>query len=392
MRTLFSPILAVALLVLVAAPPLGAAPTRAPRPAQALLEAGNKKHEARDYDGAIADYTAAIALAPREAALYFNRGIARRDTGRDVEGALADFTKTLELNPKNPAACHFRGFLRFNQGDVDGALADYDRSIELDPKNAVVYLNRGHARYARGDLKGTLADFDQALALDPKFTRAYYNRGTTRAATGDLEGALADYEKALELSPEFVMAYYGRGVVRRDQGDLERARGDFDRAVDLNPKFVNGFVARGFIHGMQGNWMKASADFEAAGRAADHELAVALYRCVAQMRLGQSEEAKKELGAALDGRRGGHPGDWPAKAAEFLLGRIDEAALLTAAEAPGEQPARERKCDAWYFAGEARLAAGDQAAAAHCFRQSVATELPGLFEYASALSELKRLK
>src|SRR5690606_1105821 len=50
-----------------------------------------------EYQAAIADFTAAIALAPGDAHAYTNRGVAHRMAGQLPE-ALADLDRSLELN------------------------------------------------------------------------------------------------------------------------------------------------------------------------------------------------------------------------------------------------------------------------------------------------------
>ena len=75
----------------------------------------------------------------------------------DLRGALAAFTKAIELNPKNPIAYTNRGLVRYKLGDFDGALADHTRAIELNPHLAEAYTNRGGARLAKEDLEGAKA-------------------------------------------------------------------------------------------------------------------------------------------------------------------------------------------------------------------------------------------
>lgn len=110
------------------------------------------------------------------------------------------------------------------------------------------------------------------------------------------------------------------------------------------------------------------------------------------MRLGKIEEAKKDLGTALEERQVAEAGDWPSKIAEFLLGKLDEAALLRAAEHKNPETNGWQQCEAWYFAGIARLTAGQPAEAADCFRKSTATGLKSFSEYRLARGELARLK
>ena len=56
----------------------------------------------------------------------------RREIG-DKEGALEDYTKAIALNPKNAEAYTSRGVLRQEMGDKEGALADYTKAIALNP-------------------------------------------------------------------------------------------------------------------------------------------------------------------------------------------------------------------------------------------------------------------
>ncbi len=52
-----------------------------------------------EYDRAIADYDKAIALKPKYADFYNNRGIAYDKKG-EYDRAIADYDKAIALNPK----------------------------------------------------------------------------------------------------------------------------------------------------------------------------------------------------------------------------------------------------------------------------------------------------
>src|SRR2546422_6564475 len=66
----------------------------------ATLDAQGQQHVQRgEFEKAIAAYTQAITYAPKDGFIYFNRGAARLHA-RDYDGAIADFTKTIELSPK----------------------------------------------------------------------------------------------------------------------------------------------------------------------------------------------------------------------------------------------------------------------------------------------------
>jgi tetratricopeptide (TPR) repeat protein len=88
----------------------------------------------------------------------------------DMDGAIADFNRAIEIYPKDAAPFYNRGIARQSKGDLDGAMADFDRTIELDPQNAPAYYNRGNIKKAKGDADGAQADYDHFLKLDPVLT------------------------------------------------------------------------------------------------------------------------------------------------------------------------------------------------------------------------------
>jgi len=85
------------------------------------------------YERAIADFTAAIAMAPNDAHAYTNRGLARRMAG-DLQGALADLDHSLELNPMWPDTLYGRALTHFDLGNIPAALRDCDRAIAVKPE------------------------------------------------------------------------------------------------------------------------------------------------------------------------------------------------------------------------------------------------------------------
>ncbi len=67
------------------------------------LDHGRACLDKRKYDDAIADYTKAIALDPKLAQAYYNRGYTYEKKG-DREQAIADFRKALEIDPSDQYA------------------------------------------------------------------------------------------------------------------------------------------------------------------------------------------------------------------------------------------------------------------------------------------------
>jgi tetratricopeptide (TPR) repeat protein len=121
-----------------------------------------------------------------------------------LDGAIADFTRAIELNPKDDAPYYNRAQAKWLKKDPAGAVADYTRAIELGSTNPAAYNNRGNARAENNDRDGAIADYTHAIELKPDYARAYYNRAVAKKEKGDAAGAAADFKRAQELDPQLV--------------------------------------------------------------------------------------------------------------------------------------------------------------------------------------------
>src|SRR5437660_796308 len=68
---------------------------------------------------------------PTTAADYFNRGIHRQDLG-DLDGAIADYTKAIEIDPRDAQAYENLGLALLTKGKDQEAEQDFKKAIELD--------------------------------------------------------------------------------------------------------------------------------------------------------------------------------------------------------------------------------------------------------------------
>lgn len=102
--------------------------------AEALLNRGIIKQEAKDLDGAMADFTEAIALNPEYPALYAHRAEAYEEKEL-LDLALADLTTVIRLVPDDADAYANRGDVYVQLDDREKALKDYREALKLEPDN-----------------------------------------------------------------------------------------------------------------------------------------------------------------------------------------------------------------------------------------------------------------
>lgn len=130
-----------------------------------------------------------------------DRGGDRTIAGK-LESAIADFDAAIALAPKEALPRYNRGIARSFGGDVNGAIEDFTAAIELDAEFVPAYVRRGEARHDLEDLDGSLADFDAALRITPDEPDALTMRATVRADRADFDGAMHDIERALAIAPK----------------------------------------------------------------------------------------------------------------------------------------------------------------------------------------------
>jgi len=117
----------------------------------------------------------AFPAGEESASFYINRGYELSQKGQDDQ-AIADFTKALEINPRDAAAYNNRGVAYSHQGQMDRALAEFTKALEINPRNADAYHNRAKAYFYKKDYDKTWADIKQAQSLgfkpDAEFLQA----------------------------------------------------------------------------------------------------------------------------------------------------------------------------------------------------------------------------
>ena len=234
-----------------------------PKDVTTLEARGFSMETLEDHAGALADFTRIIQLEPRASRGYAFRANVRRDLG-DSEGAMADHNEAVRLNPRNSASYIDRGATRLSLGDYQGAIADSTEGLRIDPTQQAGYLNRGQARMKRGDFRSALEDFTKGLEYDPGHPTLYFSRGEVRLILNETAAGEDDLAKAVEVAGRTASSYFTRAKIHHEQGDGEKALPDYSKAIELNPRMGEAYVGRGRIHESRGAVDKADADFEKA--------------------------------------------------------------------------------------------------------------------------------
>ena len=114
-----------------------------------------KQHSA----AALADFDAALALAPRHAGAHFNRGNALAALDRPAD-AIAAFDRALAIAPDKLDAWFGRGRALQALNRHSEAVASFDKAIALQKDNADVHFNRALSLLTLGDLRRGFQEYE----------------------------------------------------------------------------------------------------------------------------------------------------------------------------------------------------------------------------------------
>ena len=114
-----------------------------------LVNRGIVRFRMEDFDGAIADFDAALAIRPGQPDALINKGITMLAAGASVDSALALIDQGLEAGPQRPWVGYYGRAVAHELAGRDAqAYRDYRRASELRPgwRPAAVALTRFSVR------------------------------------------------------------------------------------------------------------------------------------------------------------------------------------------------------------------------------------------------------
>jgi lipoprotein NlpI len=314
--------------------------------------------------------------------VYFQRGLAKTYL-QDFRGAAADYTAAIEIDPKFQAAHFGRAEAFTKAGDTAKAAQCYDLAAAAMPTDPLVYNNRGTFNLQQGRVAAAITDFSKALELEPQFAMAALNRGYANSQKQAWAEAESDYSYSLETEPEQPLALRLLGAARVAQGKLKLAVEAYTKAAVLTPNDPENYSARGFANFFAQDYARAAADFTKTLQLSPETTMVVPWKYLAQVRSNHADVAKQELQAFIKSRP--KTPNWHVTLGQYLLGEIDDAALLAVTKSTTDVNAQKQwLCEARYFQALQSQAAGKAEQAQTQFTECVKTQQAQLTAYRGA--------
>ncbi|MCA1991638.1 MAG: tetratricopeptide repeat protein [Coleofasciculus sp. S288] len=132
---------------------------------------------------------------------FYVRGV-EKALSRDYQGAIEDYTQAIALHPRFVEAYIKRGATRYKLGDDRGVLDDCNQALQLNPNLSQAYYYQGRSRYRLGYTQAAIEAYTQAIRLEPDYAQGYYHRGLGNHDLSDRPKAIEDLQKAATLFRE----------------------------------------------------------------------------------------------------------------------------------------------------------------------------------------------
>ncbi|HML07251.1 MAG TPA: tetratricopeptide repeat protein [Xanthobacteraceae bacterium] len=130
---------------------------------------------------------------------YYERGMKRRGN-RQFDQAISDFTAAIAVSPKTWAYVA-RGHAYAYKKDFARAFADQEKAIAMEATE-VTYTGRAMDLIEAGAYDRAIADLNEALRINNKYLYGYLARGDAYLKKREFDKAGADYQAALQIKPD----------------------------------------------------------------------------------------------------------------------------------------------------------------------------------------------
>ena len=201
-----------------------------------IMEEAVKKHQAKDYAGAIALYTQCLAITPDDASLLYN--IASAEYARQEYHRARDaYAKALQVDPKGQVNdLYLMAAIDENYGDGQTAIGGYQKYLVMAPKGTYVQQAKDRLAALNKNPKDTLKIKSEAEIAQDKTADDAYQAAVNFQKNKQYDQAIEQYQKALAIHPDNADYNYSLGTDYQQKGDFATAITYYNKALAKDPK------------------------------------------------------------------------------------------------------------------------------------------------------------
>jgi tetratricopeptide (TPR) repeat protein len=350
------------------------------------FNAGIVAHNNADATGIIREFTAALNapdLPPQLRSTAFLDRAEGYAAAKDYEHALADYAACLALTPDDYTALMQRGILHALRKEYDLSRADFMSAIRARPGLALAYIRAGEIEMAEQKYDDALKVFADGLAASWYTMHFYTLRSQAYRLSNRFEEAKKESDAAIQRDRDYAPAFLERGKARRETGDLSGANSDFRTASHLRSDDSDFQLSLGVAQWESGLFDDAEHSFKHATGDPDQTRYAFLWLYLTDMKQRWPGRGWQNKAARIDQQK------WPGPIIGLIAGSATADSVFAAAKA--DDTYGTRVCEANFYVAEWQLAQGNKAEGKRLLDVATQVCTPTSDEFSAAKFDLKRL-
>jgi protein O-GlcNAc transferase len=220
------------------------------------------------FDDAVAELRSGLKLAPRDARLHYNLGIAFKMQD-DISNAVPELQQAEKLDPSAPEAPYALGMIFTQTGRNEEAARELNASLKLRPENGEGWATLGIVYNTLGQLPEAASALQEAIRQLPDQADPHLTLATVLAQQDQQKEALAERKKAADLmrahmNLQRAQVATNAGLSLLKGGSLPEAIVQFKDALSYDPNYADAHAGLADALERQGDKVDAATERQKA--------------------------------------------------------------------------------------------------------------------------------
>lgn len=245
---------------------------------------------------AIAELTSLIGQHPKDADLYYKRGMYYHQSKQDSL-ALADLYNAIKIDSSKSYYFSSIADILFEHKDINGSVQWIQKAIKLNPDDAKAHLKIAKMFLFTQEYPKAFTEINTVLRTDVYNAEAYFLKGMCYKSMLDTNKAISSFQTAVQTDPKYAAAHmqlaliyasrknklainyfenafnadssdmeplYGEAMFWQDQNKFEEAKLVFKKCILINRNYEKSYYNIGWMLLQQDSIEKALRHFSMA--------------------------------------------------------------------------------------------------------------------------------
>ncbi len=216
-------------------------------------------NENQSESSAVAKISAQIEKEPKNAELYFKRGLAYRSVKQDSM-ALVDFQKSTQLDSTVAKYFSAVGDVLFEHKDITGSVKWFEKALSLNPDDEKAHLKMAKLFLYIEEFPKAFVEINTVLRGNVYNAEAYFLKGMCYKSMKDTNKAISSFQTAVQTDPKYVDAHLQLALIYEDKKDPVSLK-YFENAYKADTTNIEPLYGQAMFWQNQNNYTEAKKVF-----------------------------------------------------------------------------------------------------------------------------------